>query len=136
MIDWLISHPPARAFEGVSGRRISRSQQRGRVFVAVSYMYLTGGMQPPGCRRLRVWFLIYVWCSGFLFVSSEWRVHVSKLEVRPFIFFRWEAALCNIGVRAMSVCLPCFANMHACLRAGDASILPRMEFALCCADVV
>ena len=54
MIDWLISHPPARAFEGVSGRGPRRSQQRGRVFVAVSYTYLGGGMQPPGCRRLRV----------------------------------------------------------------------------------
>ena len=80
----LISHPPAGAFEGVSGRGIQWSQQRGRVFVAVSYTYLGGGMQPPGCRWLRGWFLIYAWCSGFLFVSSEWRAHVSKLEVRPF----------------------------------------------------
>ena len=54
VIDWLISHPPARAFEGVSGRGLRRSQQCGRVFVAVSYTYLGGGMQPPGCRRLRV----------------------------------------------------------------------------------
>ena len=66
-------------------------------------------------------------------MSSEWRAHVSKLEVRPF--FRREAAMCNAGVGAMSVCLPCFANMHTCLHAGGASILPRMEFALCCADV-
>ena len=54
MIDWLISHPPARAFEGVSGRGMRRSQRRGRVFVDVSYTHLGGGMQPPGCRRLRV----------------------------------------------------------------------------------
>ena len=92
-------------------------------------------MQPPGCRRLRGWFLIYVWCSGFLCVSSEWRAHVSKLEVRPF-FSRREAALCNARVGAMSVCLPCFANMHACLHAGGTSILSRMKFALCCAYVV
>ena len=68
--------------------------------VAVSYTHLEGDMQPPGCRRLRVRFLIYMWCSRFLFGSSEWRAHVSKLEVRPF--FRWGAALCNAGVRAMS----------------------------------
>ena len=79
-----VSHPPTRAFEGASGRGRRRSQQRGRVFVAVSYTYLGGGMQPPGCRRVRVWFLIYVWCSGFLFVSSERCAHVPKLEVRPF----------------------------------------------------
>ena len=31
-----------------------RSQQHGRVFVAVSYAYRGGGVRPPGCRRLRV----------------------------------------------------------------------------------
>ena len=94
-------------------------------------------MQPPGCRRLRVWFLFYVWCSEFLFASSEWRAHVSSLEVLCALFFRREAALCNAGVGAMWVCFPCFANVHACFHAGGSSVLPRMEFALLyCADVV
>ena len=30
VIDWLISHPTARAFEGVSGGEMRRSQQRGQ----------------------------------------------------------------------------------------------------------
>ena len=79
-----VSHPPTRAFEGASGRGRRRSQQRGRVFVAVSYTYLGGGVQPPGSRRLRVQVCIYVWCLASLFMPSGWCAHASKLEVRPF----------------------------------------------------
>ena len=133
MIDWLIPHPRARAFKGVSGRGLRRSQQRGRVFVAVSYTYLGGGMQPPGCRRLRV--RIYSMCGA----QGPCLCHQSGARTSPSwrcALFRREAALCNAGVRAMSVCLPCFANMHAYLHALGAFILPCMKFAKCCADVV
>ena len=51
------------------------------------------------------------------------------------VLFRREDALCNVGVRAMLVCLPCFANMRECLHAGGGSILLRMKTALCSADV-
>ena len=109
VIDWLISHPPARAFEGVSGTGMRQSQQLGRVFVVVSYTYLGGGMQLPACRRLRAWFSIYV-CSGFLSVSSEWRAHVSKLEVRPFFSVgKLHCAMqafvrCRFANRALRTC--------------------------------
>ena len=126
VINWLICHSPARALEGVIGREMRRSQQRRRVFAAVSSTYLGGGISRPVRRsqqRGRVFAAVsstyrgggisrpgvvgcrfgYIVCVS-LFLSSEWRAHVSKLEVPPF--FRQEAALFNAGVRAMSVCLP------------------------------
>ena len=42
--------PLSESVEGGCGGR----RNAGRVFVAVSYTYLGGGVQPPGCRRLRV----------------------------------------------------------------------------------
>ena len=88
-------------------------------------------MQPPGGRRLRDW--IYSVCGA----QGPCLCHQSDMSPSwRCALFRREAALGNAGVRAMSVCLPCFANMHAYLHAGGASILPLMEVALCCSDVV
>ena len=135
MIDWLISHQPARAFEGVSGRGLRRSQQRGRVLVAVSYTYLGGGMQPLGCRRLHVNFNLRVVLRFPVYVI---RVARARLQAGGAPFFFSPSGSCMVQCRRWCDVglLPCFANMHACLHAGGAFILPRMEFALCCADVV
>ena len=135
MIDWLIPHPPARACEGVRGRGMRRSLQCGIVFVAVSYTYLGGDLQPPEVRKLRFW--IYSMCGA----QGPCLCHPSGAHTSPTWrcakgLFRRESALFNVGIRAMSVCSPCFANMHACLHAGGASIRLRMNFALCCGDVV
>ena len=80
VIDWLISHPPARTFEGVSGRGMRRSQQRGKMFGAVSYTYLGGGMQPPGCRRLRVWIFLCV-----VLRVPACVIRVGRARLQPFL---------------------------------------------------
>ena len=74
-------------------------------------------------------------CLVYVITVARARLQAGGVPFSFFLFFRWEAALWNAGVRAMSVCQPCFANMQACLHGGDAYILPRMNFALCCADV-
>ena len=74
--------------------------------------------------------MVFILCVVLRVIVHVIRVARARLQAGGALLFRREAALCNAGVRAMSVCLPCFANMHACLHAGGASIPPRIEFTL------
>ena len=126
----MISHPPARVFEGVRGREIERSQQRGQKSVAHSYTNLADHMQAPGCRSLRGNIFI---CGAGDFSVCHHEGACTSPRLRCFI----SVGKLHCAVQAFVRCwfaYPFFGNVRASLHAGDWSIFSLTETATRKAD--